>query len=71
MVLIINLKNKHLFLINIKGDKPHSCDMCEKKFSTSGALKKHRRKHTGERPYECKQVIILVFEVFIIINIPK
>lgn len=39
------------------GEKPYSCDFCPKKFPSSGAMKKHRRKHTGERPYECKQVI--------------
>lgn len=43
---------KHLLA---KGEKPYACDLCDNKFSTSGAMKKHRRKHTGERPYECKE----------------
>lgn len=50
--------------------------MCDKKFSTSGALKKHRRKHTGERPYECKQVSSLrkssnVHDVSLVVALDK
>ncbi|XP_033226681.1 zinc finger protein 271-like [Belonocnema kinseyi] len=29
------------------------CEYCKKKFTHTGDLNKHRRKHTGERPYDC------------------
>ncbi|XP_046740417.1 zinc finger and SCAN domain-containing protein 21-like [Diprion similis] len=32
-----------------------SCDFCQKRFTHAGDLNKHRRKHTGEKPYECDQ----------------
>lgn len=38
------------------GYRPYQCDLCPKRFPSSGAMKKHRRIHTGERPYECQQV---------------
>ncbi|KAI5741665.1 hypothetical protein M8J76_015884 [Diaphorina citri] len=36
-------------------EKLYECDICKNRFPSSGAMKKHRRKHTGERPYECKE----------------
>lgn len=46
----------HNLLHYISGERPYGCDICEKKFPSSGAMKKHRRKHTGEKPYTCPQV---------------
>ncbi|XP_012251789.2 zinc finger protein 184-like [Athalia rosae] len=31
------------------------CDFCKKEFNHTGDLNKHRRRHTGEKPYECSQ----------------
>ena len=44
--------------VNKKGVKrkrtqQHECDVCEKRFRTSGDLKSHKRIHTNEKPYEC------------------
>ncbi|XP_031571581.1 zinc finger protein 571-like isoform X2 [Actinia tenebrosa] len=30
------------------------CEQCQKEFDTSAALERHRRSHSGERPYKCK-----------------
>jgi uncharacterized Zn-finger protein len=35
------------------GDKPYSCVMCAKTFSTSTNLKTHSQVHTGEKPFNC------------------
>ncbi|NWY49151.1 ZN285 protein, partial [Sylvia atricapilla] len=36
-----------------KGEKPHKCSKCEKRFSKRCFLNRHWRIHTGEWPYEC------------------
>ncbi|XP_069705340.1 zinc finger protein 660-like isoform X2 [Periplaneta americana] len=35
--------------------KTVSCEFCAKVFSHTGDLNKHRRRHTGERPYACTE----------------
>lgn len=30
------------------------CEQCQKEFDTSAALERHKRSHSGERPYKCK-----------------
>jgi uncharacterized Zn-finger protein len=39
--------------INITGEKPHICIVCNKGFSTSSSLNTHKRIHSGEKPHQC------------------
>ncbi|XP_052860412.1 zinc finger protein 345-like [Anopheles cruzii] len=38
----------------LEEDKKYPCTQCPAKFYESGALQRHIRHHTGERPYKCK-----------------
>ncbi|KAJ8669743.1 hypothetical protein QAD02_001002 [Eretmocerus hayati] len=40
--------------IKLMGKVRATCEFCGKCFSHVGDANKHRRKHTGERPYTCK-----------------
>ena len=34
-------------------DKPYSCDICNRRFTVSNHLARHKRTHTKEKPYGC------------------
>ena len=36
-------------------EKNHKCSKCEKTFTDSSGLKKHRGTYTGEKPYQCEE----------------
>ena len=54
LVVIIDV---HVFKFQIilkLGEKLYKCDKCEKMYTNSANLSRHRRVHTGETPYACK-----------------
>ena len=36
------------------GEKPYTCDICEKTFCKSGSLVERKRIHTGGKLFSCK-----------------
>jgi hypothetical protein len=45
--------NTHIKMTHLKL-RPYVCEFCNSKFSSSHAMKTHRRQHTNETPYRCE-----------------
>lgn len=60
LLLVSDLEPPYLSTISSRnhavvhtGEQPYSCELCETRFTESGALRRHRRTHLDERPYPC------------------
>lgn len=43
----------HVQMHTTANPRPHQCDVCQLSFGRSSHLERHRRTHTGERPFQC------------------
>lgn len=54
---IFDIENKYNFHISLymprSTEKRHRCDQCEYKTAHSSHLTRHKRRHTGEKPFPC------------------
>ena len=55
MIFLFGIVNVHFFVS--PGEKPYQCtwEGCTWKFARSDELTRHYRKHTGYKPFRCRQ----------------